>query len=167
MRDACAVAGPLAQAAEEDAPVPQHPNQPMPQWQPNGKVFVIGTMIDRMLEGAQEQYAMLLEARPTPHVLDDYTVRRVIEVYTEQRDGLWLWDEQLVRWAAEPLNVTRRREVERLQGQMAALRQVVDAILTLADELGRGTIETVLAKDDRELGLETLTRMVERPDQHP
>jgi len=34
-------------------------------------------------------------------------------------------------------------------------------ILALADELGRGTIETVLAKDDMELGLEALQRMMD------
>jgi hypothetical protein len=132
--------------------MPAQHGQPPPQWQPSGKVFLVGTMIDGMLQGAQEQYATLLEVRPKPHVLDDYTVGRIIAVYTEQRDDLWLWDEQLARWAAEPLNVTRRREVERLQGQMAALRAVVTSILTLADELKQGTIETVLAKDDEELG---------------
>jgi len=46
-----------------------------------------------------------------------------------------------------------------LQGQMAALRTVVDDILALADELGRGTIEKVLAKDDIEVGLEMLMRL--------
>ncbi len=134
--------------------------QPTPQWQPVSKVFLIGTMIDGMLEGAREQYATLLEARPTPHVLDDYTVARVVEVYTTQRDDLWLWDEQLRRWGDETLTALRRREVLRLQDQMAALHKVVDDILALANELGRGTIETVLAKDDAELGLEMLLRMM-------
>jgi len=136
------------------------PGQSTPQWQPSSKVFLVGTMIDGMLRGAQEQYTTLLEARPTPHMLDDFTVGRVVDVFTTQRDDLWLWDEQLTRWAAEPLGALRRREVERLQGQMAALRTVVDEILALAEELGRGTIETVLAKDDRELGLEVLQRMM-------
>ncbi len=136
------------------------PAQPTPQWQASSKVFLVGTMIDGMLEGAREQYVTLLEARPTPHVLDDYTVARVVEVFTQQRDDLWLWDEQLKRWDGETLTPLRRREVERLQGQMVALRTVIDNILALADELGRGTIESVLAKDDAELGLETLLRMM-------
>jgi len=67
-----------------------------------------------------------------------------------------LWDEQLRRWSEESLNRIRRREVERLQGQMTALHKVVGDILALADELGRGTIEKVLAKDDMEVGLEFL-----------
>jgi len=140
--------------------MPARPEQPTPQWQPSSKVFTIGTLIDRMLRGTQEQYQTLLEARPKPHVLDDYTVGRLVEVYTTQQDDLWLWDEQLRRWAGEDLGAPRRREVERLRGQMAALHKVVDDILALAEELGRGTIETVLAKDDVELGLEVLQRMV-------
>jgi len=136
------------------------PAHPAPQWQASSRVFITGTMIDGMLEGAREQYATLLEARPTPHVLDDYTVVRVVEVYTAQRGDLWLWDEQLTRWDTEDLTPLRRREVVRLQGQMAALRTVIDDILALADELGRGTIESVLAKDDAELGLKTLLRIM-------
>jgi N-methylhydantoinase B/oxoprolinase/acetone carboxylase alpha subunit len=68
-------------------------------------------------------------------------------------------DAQLRRWAGESLSRIRRREVERLQGQMAALRAVVDDILALADELGRGTIEKMMAKSDGEVGLEMLMRL--------
>ncbi len=139
------------------------PEHTTPQWQPSSEIFLVGTMIDGMLRGAQEQYQTLLEARPKPHVLDDFTVGRVVDVFTEQRDGLWLWDEQLKRWATEPLRTLRRREVERLQGQMDVLHTVIDDILALADELGRGTIETVLAKGDMELGLEMLQRMIDEP----
>ncbi len=84
-------------------------------------------------------------------------------MYTKQRDDLWLWDEQLRRWAGEPLNAQRRREVERLQGRMEALHAVVAAILTLADELKGGTIEAVLAKDDMEVGLEALLGLLRTP----
>jgi len=140
------------------------PAQQTPQWQPSGKVFLVGTMIDGMLENAQEQYQTLVEARPKPHVLDDHIVGRLVEVYTAQRDDLWLWDEQLRRWSDEPLGAIRRREVERLHGQMAALRKVVGDILALADELGRGTIERVLAKDDMEVGLEFLLGLARERD---
>lgn len=60
--------------------------QPPPQWQPISKVFLVGTMVDGMLELAQEQYTLLQEAWSKPHILDDDTVRRVVEVYTAQRD---------------------------------------------------------------------------------
>ncbi len=60
------------------------PAHPTPQWQPIGKLPVIAYAIDGMLESAEEQYSTLEDARPRPHMLDDYTVSRVVEVYTEQ-----------------------------------------------------------------------------------
>ena len=51
--------------------------------------------------------------------------------------------------------------MERLQGQMKRLRQVITAILRLTDELKERTIEKVMAKSDVELGLEYLPRRAE------
>ncbi len=112
-----------------------------------------------MLESAQEQYEVLQEAKPKPHVLDDFTVGRVIEVFTVQRDDLWLFDEQLRLWTAGTLTTTQGKEVERLAGQMKRLHEVLTAILALADELKERTIEKVMAKSDVELGLEMLIRL--------
>jgi len=92
--------------------------------------------------------------------LDDYTVSHVIEVYTEQRDDLWLYEEQLRRWSAQTLTADQRREVERLTDQLGRLRAVIDTILALMDELKGGTIEQMMAKSDVEVGLEMLTRLV-------
>lgn len=130
--------------------------QKSPQWQPIGKLSLIASMIDGMLESANEQYANLQEARKRPHVLDDYTVGRVREVYTTQKSDLWLYDEQLNRWNKGTLTPIQRKEVERLANKMEQLHEVITRILTLADELAKGTIEKVLAKSDVELVLEYL-----------
>ncbi len=66
--------------------------------------------------------------------------------------------EQLRRWGAGSLSDDQRREVERLRRCTATLRDLNTSILTLAEELGRGTIESVLAKSDAEIGLEELLR---------
>jgi hypothetical protein len=129
-----------------------------PQWQPITQLSLIARHIDGMVESASEQYANLLQARPKPYVLDDYTVGRVREVFTAQQNDLWLFDEQLKRWKAGQLSTVQREEVERLVGQMAKLRQVIANILKLADELKEGTIEKQLAKSDEQLGLEFLLR---------
>jgi hypothetical protein len=71
-----------------------------PQWQSITMLPTLGPHIDGMLETAQENQANLEEARPKPHVLGNYTIERVISVYTIQRDDLGLFDEQLRRWAA-------------------------------------------------------------------
>ena len=127
---------------------------PQPQWQPISKLPLIATHIDGMLEAAQEQHQTLLPAKARPHALDDYTVNRVIKVFTEQQNDLRLFDEQLKRWSTGTLSAQQRKEVERLQGQMKKLRGQITMILTLAEELSKGTIEKVMAKSDAELGLE-------------
>jgi len=132
---------------------------PTLRWQPIDKLPVIAYAIDGMLESAEEQYPTLEEARPRPHMLDDYTVGRVVEVYTEQRDDLWMYEEQLRRWSAQTLTTSQRREVERLTGQLGRLRAVIDTILALMDELKGGTIEKMMAKSDVEVGLDMLTRL--------
>ena len=130
--------------------------QPPPQWQPIERLALMATHIDGMLESASEQYETLQLAKPKPFVLDDYTVGRVIEVFTTQQGDLWLFDEQLRRWEHGTLTSAQRQEVERLAGQMLQLHEVVSAILRLAEQLQERTIEKVLAKSDVELGLETL-----------
>src|SRR5260221_13200483 len=92
--------------------------QPLPQWQPIERLPLIATHIDGMLESASEQYETLQLAKPKPFVLDDYTVGRVIEVFTTQQGDLWLFDEQLRRWGCGNLTTAQRQDVERLAGQM-------------------------------------------------
>jgi len=130
--------------------------QPSPQWQPIERLPLLATHIDGMLESATEQYETLQLAKPKPFVLDDYTVGRVIKVFTTQQGDLWLFDEQLRRWERGPLTNAQRQEVERLAGQMLQLHEVISAILRLAEQLKERTIEKMLAKSDVELGLETL-----------
>ena len=132
--------------------------QPTPQWQPISHLALIASHIDGMLEAAQEQYQTLQPARAKPYVLDDYTVGCVTEVFTAQKNDLWLFDEQLKHWAAHSLTPRQRTEVQRLTTQMSKLRQVIADILALADELKKGTIEQVLGKSDEELGLDFLLR---------
>lgn len=132
-------------------------NQSRPQWQELRALPALGPHIDGMLEAAEENHAALQEARPKPHVLDDATIKRVRQVYTAQSDDLGLFDEQLRRWGADPkLTDAQHTEIARLKGQMRALRQTVTAILVLADELGKGTIEKIMSMDDAELGLKAL-----------
>jgi hypothetical protein len=138
----------------------RQPGKPQqPQWQPIEMLWTLALHIDGMLESSQEQYETLLEAKPKPHVLDDYTVNRVIKAFTTQIADLWLFDEQLSRWQTSTLTPEQRQEVERLVEQMRRLREVDNQVLTLAKELSKGTIEKVMSKSDAELGLEFLMGM--------
>ena len=57
----------------------------------------------------------------------------------------------------DDLTATQQQEVERLEGQLTRLREVIASLLSLAEELQSGTIESVLAKSDIELALEVLS----------
>ena len=139
------------------------PDERAVNWQPVSALPIFGRIIDDSLESIRGVYKDLLSARDRPYVLDNHTIGRVQEVYTAQRDDLWLYEEHLARWRQEPLSPTQLAEVERLEKQVARLRERLDAALTLADELAKGTIEKVLAKSDLEVGLEVFLGKYPRP----
>jgi hypothetical protein len=125
-----------------------------PTWQPISALGLVASLIDAQLEDGRDQHQLLLKARP--YVLDDATVERLLRVYGETVEDLWLYDEQLARWRRSALSPAQRNEVERLQSQMTALREVVERILALGARLKDQTIETLLAKSDLEIGIEGL-----------
>ncbi len=76
---------------------------PTPNWQPISFLPELASMIDGMLESAEDVYQSLQQAKDRPHVMDDYTVGRVRDVHSTQRNDLWLYEEQLARWStADP-----------------------------------------------------------------
>lgn len=149
---------PTQQANPKRQPSQRSQTQPQPQWQPIEQLSLIAFHIDGMLASAIEQYEALQVARPKPYVLDDYTVERVIDVFTAQQNDLWLFDKQLRRWQTGKLTPVQRTEVQRLASQMHQLHEVITSVLSLAAELKEGTIEKQLAKSDAELGIETLMK---------
>lgn len=132
------------------------PERQSVNWQPISALPQVASMIRGGLEEAQNLYETLLEAKEKPHVLDDFTVSRVIDVHKQTLDDLLLYEEQLARWKKLELKDDQRREIEILTDEAARLRETTVSILALAGELKKGTIERVLEKDDFELGLETL-----------
>jgi hypothetical protein len=125
-------------------------------WQPIESLSLIRSMVDGLLDETEKQHANLESCRSKPHVLDDYTVDRVIKVYTDQANDLRLYEEQLCRWKKLELDRFQSREVERLAAQVPTIQERIKAILALAEELKKGTIESVLSKSDFELGLDIL-----------
>lgn len=130
----------------------------IPQWRPIKDMPMLTYAIDGMLQTANENYITLQEAIPKPYVLDDYTVNRVIKAFTTQQADLPLFDEQLRRWQATKLTHSQNQEVARLLIQLGQLRETITKILTLAQQLKKGTIEAVLGKSDEQVGLEALMK---------
>jgi hypothetical protein len=133
------------------------PDPKQPQWQPISQMPLVSEMISGMLGEAQNLYKNLLLARPKPHLLDDATVARVIDVYTTQKDDLWLYEGQLKHWQKSKLTDRQAQDIQRMQSHLLQLGELIDKILTLIEKLKERTIERVLAKSDGELALEMLT----------
>ena len=60
---------------------------PTPNWQPLSMLPMMTDMLSGMLDEVNTQLQSLRAAQEKPHVLDDYTVGRVLKVYgTPDRD---------------------------------------------------------------------------------
>jgi len=129
---------------------------PKVNWQPISALPLIGSMIDGLLDEVEKQNANLEAGRAKPYVFDHYTIGRVLKVYSDHAEDLWLYEGQLTRWKALNLTPSQRQEVDRLAAQIPTIRERITAILALAEELKGGTIETIMAMSDLELGLEVL-----------
>lgn len=129
-----------------------------PQWQPLSKLPMLAYAVDGMYESAQEGYGSLLEARDKPHVLDDATVLRAMQVYQAQLDDLDLYRQQFRRWQAEKPSAAQRKEIARLVAKVDQHQELLETILELLEELKHGTIDQVLRKSDLELGIEAVTQ---------
>ncbi len=134
-----------------------------PIWRPISFLPTYTDLIDGTLEEAKDQLALLEQARPKPYALDDATVTRIIRCYTESATYIPLYREQLTRWEGLGLTSEQCSEVERLKTQVDALSDVLDAILSLADELKGNTIDAILRKDDAELAVDVLTGKIPPP----
>jgi hypothetical protein len=135
--------------------VPDEPKQKI-HWQPLSALPLIASMIDGLLDEVERQNENLQACRSKPHVLDNHTVNRVVQVYTAQSGDVELYEEQLARWKRLNLTPAQLQQVNRLAEQIPTIKARITAILALAEELKSGTIDTILAKSDFELGLEWL-----------
>lgn len=126
-------------------------------WHPISKLEFFVDHTRRWVVDVQENADALEEARTKPHVLADTDVERVKRVYTEQAGDLTLFEEQAAAWGQLPdLSPSRRQKLKTLNEQLAELRELNRKVLELADELAQGTIDTVMAGSDAELGLAAL-----------
>ncbi len=128
-----------------------------PHWQPIGVLPELASMINGMLDSAEDVSQSLQQAEGRPYVMDDYTVGRVREVHSTQRNDLWLYEEQLARWSTADPTLAQRQEIDRLTHQLDRLRSVLTLTLALAEELQEGTIDKIMAKSDIEMAIEMLT----------
>jgi hypothetical protein len=122
-----------------------HPGREQ-NWYPISKLGWFTGHIREGITVTRRQLELLQPARSQPYLLDDATVARIIEVHRDQAGDLDLFQNQADRWKASPdLTGTQRAALAVYEALIAQLRQVNAEVLAVADELSRGTIDTVLA----------------------
>ncbi len=138
--------------------VSAHPGQEQ-NWYPVSRLGWFAGHIREGIAVTRHQLELLQPARSRPYLLDNATVARTIQVHQDQAADLDLFQNQAGRWKASPdITGTQRAGVTAYEALIAELRQVNSEVLAVAAELAHGTIETVLAKSDLELGIEALMR---------
>jgi hypothetical protein len=108
------------------------------------------------VESTEDQLITLTAAHAQPGSMDDATILRCERVYTEQREYLGLYEQQLERWQAERPTKAQQREITRLLGVVQRMISVTDQIVALIEKIKPNTIDAIMRKSDAELGLEVL-----------
>ncbi|MGB3766536.1 MAG: hypothetical protein WA947_08250 [Phormidesmis sp.] len=137
--------------------------QPTPNWQPLSMLPTMAEMVSGILDEVSTQIRSLRAAQEKPHVLDDYTIGRVLKVYGEQQDFLWVYEGQLERWQKESLNTTQRQQTEQMAAQVAQLKSGLTEVLAIARDLKDKTIESVMGKSNEEIMADILSGKMKPP----
>lgn len=124
---------------------------------------MLADMLSVQVEEVDTQLESLKAAQVRPHVLDDYTVGRVLKVYGEQQDFLWVYEAQVERWQQESLSAKQRQQTEQMAEQLKQLKPKLKEILEIAENLKDKTIESVLGKSDLEVALDVLSGKMKPP----
>jgi len=124
---------------------------------------MMAAMVSEQLADVRQQLQNLQAVQSRPHVLDDATVKRLLQVYGEQQDFLWVYDEQVMRWQRETLTSEQRHQLERMAQQLVELNSVLSEILAMAEAFQGKTIDSILSKSDLELAMEFLSGDLQPP----
>ena len=127
--------------------------RPTPNWQPLSMVPTLAKLVAAQLEEVTTQLQRRREAQKQPHVLDDHTVSRVLKLYGEQQEFMWVYEAQVERWQKETLNPT----------QLQQIKPKLSKIIEIAEDLKGKTIESILGKSDVELALDVLSGKIPPP----
>ena len=134
-----------------------------PNWQPLSMMPTIASIIDGEVETFEDLYENFCEAREQPWVLDNPTLGRAINNHRMYLEEAWVYDEQLVRWKKENLTEKQSGEIERLTEQMLKYRKMCEQIVSLSEEIKKGSINSILEMDDMELAMAVMSGKLKMP----
>jgi hypothetical protein len=139
-------------------------NDIKPKWLPLGKIKTVRGYIDEELDNGRELLGTLLKARTKPHVMDDALLDRVTRVNKKKREDLWMYRGQMEHWLGDKrVSDVDKREIEGVDAQVKAMEETYAEMLSLADELRKGSIDRIMEMDDMELAMKTLMGNIRSP----
>ncbi|WP_175817699.1 hypothetical protein [Burkholderia diffusa] len=141
-----------------------NPNEPRtPVWRPISYLPIVFDLFGGQLEEAQALHGKLVSCRPHPHVLDDATLGRIRQVYSEQREFLPVQREQFKRWQSEVSTPEQRDMLAHLTARADQLSALQDQILALVDELSSASIDRLMGLSDADLAAAVLSGRLNLP----
>lgn len=123
----------------------------------------IAYALEGSLEAAKEQHEGLLPALEKPHVLDAYTVERIINLFHEQKETNNAFKNQFDVWESGHLTTDQKSEITRLRKLLEELTLTGKKILKVADQIKGNTIDDILQMDEAELAIKVLTGQIKPP----
>lgn len=91
-----------------------------------------------------------------PQVLDDHLVNRTIKLSTNQNEITWVLIEQCRKWRHQSPSKEQLEDIVKVENSFNALHSTNEKRLVLADQLKKGTIDSIISKSDIEAGLDFL-----------
>ncbi|MDD1494088.1 hypothetical protein [Burkholderia thailandensis] len=134
-----------------------------PTWRSISFLPIMFELFGAQVREAQITYDKLMSCRPRPHVLDDATLARVRQVFTDQRDLLPVQRDQMQRWQREATTVEQREMLARLSARADRLSALHDQVLALVDELSLSTIDRLMDMSDADLAMGVLSGLFKLP----
>ena len=112
---------------------------------------------DELVDILEAQSKSFLSAKSKPHALNDQTISRALSAFKQNAEYIQLYQEQIDRWLREAQTEFHRQALALLNDKLSKARKLNVELVAMVEELGKGTIDKVLEKDDIELALEFLS----------
>ena len=127
-------------------------------WYPIEQISMFETVIAEQIEDAEECYANFLKVKDKPHILDNATIDRAIQIYTERMEFIEHYDRQFARWrVVANLTHFQHSRLDALSFRNKYHRTKVEELLFLIKEVSVGTIDQIMEVNDLELALKVLS----------
>jgi hypothetical protein len=121
------------------------------RFQPLSELAQIARGIDEQFDNTRELYEHLCTGRDRPHLLDDSVIERVLRHVADQVQFLPVYRAQLARWYQSQPTAEQYIQLDRVTHQLDRWEALLKQQRALAEELGAGTIDKMMALSDDEL----------------